>query len=323
MPSNNPRIAQLPYDGSAPTYLFRVVLAWRLRTARRAIRLTQQGLASRLGVSRALVGAWEQGATLPPVHRIADLAATLTVQVQSLVIPPGGDNQVGGSSPAMERALSDAARAELVHAAQARREPVAPTVIIHALGGRDARPTRGRPGGLLAVAADQSSPGPPVLVPAVQTAKTVTEPMAPAEAARAAGPDIRNRVKAALLAGGLREHGWAHRDLARYWRLLEAMRASLTARAPLDPREARALAPVLDTLHTADVLSATDAATRLRAWATGATPASAYFARIASLGDAFALACVDAVAQARVSAASTDVRVGLLLALLGEDVDWA
>ena len=83
---------------------------------------------------------------------------------------------------------------------------------------------------------------------------------------------------------------------------------------------------MLDSLVTSDVRSAADAGARLRAWGTAATPgagvaARSYFARVTALGDGFALACVDALAQVRVADKAEDVRVGLLLSLLGSDVD--
>ena len=66
--------------------------AW-LRELRRRLRLSQDGLARRVGVSQTTVGRWEQGAAHPPratLARLAELAAGA-----GLGPPPGREDDEG------------------------------------------------------------------------------------------------------------------------------------------------------------------------------------------------------------------------------------
>lgn len=52
-------------------------LALAIREARRAARLTQEGLAAKLGVSRAMVAQWETARRGVPMRRVPDLVEAL------------------------------------------------------------------------------------------------------------------------------------------------------------------------------------------------------------------------------------------------------
>lgn len=56
-----------------------------IRKIRRALDMTQQELARKLGVTQATVAQWESGKTTPPLKTILKLAAALGVTVDELI----------------------------------------------------------------------------------------------------------------------------------------------------------------------------------------------------------------------------------------------
>ncbi|MDF1501312.1 helix-turn-helix transcriptional regulator [Roseisolibacter sp. H3M3-2] len=302
-----------------------MLLAWRLRGARRAAGLTQQDVAERLRLSRPLIAKWELGETLPPVHRLSEVARHLGVDAASLLGPHGSTLPAAGASAA-EESLARRAEAAFLRAARDGCEPPTAGAIFAAEQGDDAQPRRGRPvGAARGPMAVTQARGPEVAAPTLvpQTLRPARGPRAsPEPAARPAGPHVRERVTLTLLSDDTPEHHHAARDLARYWGLLDTVRTALTAQAPLDDVAARALARALDTLELAHVRSAGDAQAQLRAWATTeATGEDAawrsYCGRVAQRGAPFALACVDVIERARAFAVTE--RVGQLLRLLGNE----
>lgn len=55
------------------------IFARNLQKLRKKAKLTQSQLAEKLGVTRARVGAWEQGRTSPDMERLAKICDTLGV----------------------------------------------------------------------------------------------------------------------------------------------------------------------------------------------------------------------------------------------------
>jgi len=58
---------------------------WNLRIARQRAKLTQQGLADRLGIHQSGVSAWERGSCVPKPKSINRLADALGVEPSELL----------------------------------------------------------------------------------------------------------------------------------------------------------------------------------------------------------------------------------------------
>src|SRR5262245_21018510 len=76
--------------GRPPAGVMAALAGARLRELRGAARLTQQQLASRLGVSKAAVSAWERGLSRPGRAAAAALARALGVAPEALRPPAVG-----------------------------------------------------------------------------------------------------------------------------------------------------------------------------------------------------------------------------------------
>jgi transcriptional regulator with XRE-family HTH domain len=321
-PRPAPLVSSQP-DPAASSYAFRVVFSARLASTRSASRLTQAALARRLGVSRQLVSAWEQGAALPPVHLVADIAHALSADLAALLAAPVADT--GDGEDDFTAALLRGALQELAAAGREQREPAPPGVVAQrVLHAREA-PARGRPARRAAVAPPapaRRAAGPPPrrALPAAPADD------APAEAVGYARmgerPHMRERVSLALRADRRDETLWAARELARYWWLLDEFRTQVRARLPLPADAARALAHALSGFETDSPKGAKHTAALPSGWAASdAIPDAArhYLRRIAQLGAPAALVCVDTVARVQSTDLPAEDRTRLLLDLLGPD----
>ena len=85
-------------------------IASRIKQAREAARLSQQEVASHLGLSRNSVAQWEIGANRPAHDRLAKLAGFLGVTVQWLLLGEGESGVKASVAPEEDADRKDKAR---------------------------------------------------------------------------------------------------------------------------------------------------------------------------------------------------------------------